>query len=562
MYSEEYTVSVSKSVPEEPSSPSAENGPAQHVSVNSPPECRQTSSDKLPDADSPTCEHLVDYHALSTDQTVSIISEPLRYSATDPVSRSKQDSSLASNQMTSLLGDEAPVNSGLNLREQLSSEARLAASIDHDYHLSSTLCKREVKQLELSSHMDDSETSLRTIGPSISSSVVPTSTLPVNRMPGATSAKPVLVRCINKNGVIVSLPVQSLTVVRNAVVIKPYGEGIRGNSLLRHPLICAAKETFPNTPTPRLGTPDSEETIPPLDRKQRPEPERTENNDMEKKSVAENRRFHQILERAKSTNWTSVRDCVRMLARDFSLTDSRAGDASFRLVQPFSASSLCTFTAWNVGKQRSAEWSRAKLIRRTLDECHFLREQALWSTKKILLWCRRQGYSPMVCWPKPKLAASALPGSELPSTSSSIKVDMLQSYQECDVTVDIEAVEHQLPKATSLANACCKSLVSLEDADPDLTSWIAADIEKLGFKLGHDMLNDSLVPVARLLMSRLWNEVATDLIRRSLRESWQRSAGKRTDTIALSDAYRAVIRRPEFDILTNAGVGCNRGVCE
>ncbi|XP_012938874.1 YEATS domain-containing protein 2 [Aplysia californica] len=69
-----------------------------------------------------------------------------------------------------------------------------------------------------------------------------------------------------------------------------------------------------------------------------------------------------------------------------------------RLTHPYCAESPDQWSSWPVGKQRAAEWHRACFTLRYLREClggrpHYQGEPLL-STRQLVVWCRRHGFSP------------------------------------------------------------------------------------------------------------------------------------------------------------------------
>ncbi len=372
---------------------------------------------------------------------------------------------------------------------------------------------------------------------------------------GCGTSKPILVRCLSKNGSVIQLP---FSLLRNYAVFKPIRKAKPGESLLRHPLTQAGQESSKAIRLTAIQPPQIEET--PLSSSLSANPDTKQLNEkaeMEKKINAERRHLRETLDAVEATNWSCVRDCVRVLVNNLRLVDERASDVTFRAVRPFSAPSMELFVSWNIGKQRSAEWSRAKLIRRTVEQCRFTNHETPWSTKEIMSWCRKLGYSPLACWPRPTLLPSTCPlNDQVPSTLSEIKVSLTPSFDDEDVFVEVESVDDSPFKPSSLSVSCVpKALLPLPDPDSALTAWLGDSVEKLGFKLGAEVFNGAMSSVARLLMSHLWKELASDLLRRSLSESWERNGGKTPDIINMSDALHSVIRRPEFDILTNSGLG-------
>lgn len=209
-----------------------------------------------------------------------------------------------------------------------------------------------------------------------------------------------------------------------------------------------------------------------------------------------------------------------------------------------------------MGKRRSAEWTRAKLIRRTIKKCSFASGEDTWTTKAIMNWCRRQGYSPMCCWLHTSSTSIKCETSVLPQeiiTLTKIELDNAQLSPEDEVPVEVESLV-ELDGAPSATTQSPKASFLVNDPDPRLTSWIVDSVEKHGFKFGSDMCENFLIPLSRVLLSHIWRGIVEDLLRRSLSQSWQRNRGAIPDEISLIDIYGAISHRPQFDIITNAGM--------
>ena len=295
------------------------------------------------------------------------------------------------------------------------------AEVDHDYFLTKNPNSSQAKEIPVTKKENQFKTievkKIIVSSPSIlrkpaSSSKESQSTL---AQPSIHKA-PVLVRCINKNGTVINLP---LSLLRNAVVIKPYRTLKPGESLLRLPLRKPGEDVTAPSDTKTLSS-KTLQVIQPVqlaklcEKPPPPPPPPVE----EEKKPSEQFLFNLILGKTRSSNWQSVRDCVRFLAQEFSLINPKAENSIFRSVYPFSTTSLEIFNSWNIGKRRGAEWSRAKLIHKTLTECNFPNNES-WSTKRIFIWCRRQGYSPLSCWPTQNQAT--------PETTQRTTIKVLQS---------------------------------------------------------------------------------------------------------------------------------------
>ena len=128
------------------------------------------------------------------------------------------------------------------------------------------------------------------------------------------------------------------------------------------------------------------------------------------------------------------------------------------------------------------------------------------------------------------------------------------------MNVEVESPERDGVKKPSSSFQNRLDLLPFDDPDNEFTNWIADSIEKLGFKLGAEFFEESYAPFSRILFSKLWKGVANDILRRSLRECWKRTEGLKPDEIVLDDTFLAVTRRPEFDCLTNTGLGVSKNV--
>ena len=84
---------------------------------------------------------------------------------------------------------------------------------------------------------------------------------------------------------------------------------------------------------------------------------------------------------------TGLDKCLHAAARSIPLCGPPTGD--FFLT----ASSLAQFKGWRVGRRRAVEWMRAVAIRRHVQKR--IKISSLLTTKQVLMWCRRNGYTPL-----------------------------------------------------------------------------------------------------------------------------------------------------------------------
>ncbi len=73
--------------------------------------------------------------------------------------------------------------------------------------------------------------------------------------------------------------------------------------------------------------------------------------------------------RLRPSSFSSPESLLFRMARYLPLVTPAARDPVYRALHPHSAPSEKAFLGWNAGKQRAAEWSRAKLITRILETC-------------------------------------------------------------------------------------------------------------------------------------------------------------------------------------------------
>lgn len=267
----------------------------------------------------------------------------------------------------------------------------------------------------------------------------------------------------------------------------------------------------------------------------------------------------------RAIRWVNPEDCVRQLARTYKLIDPRAADDGvYRSIRPFSCGCLQDFGAWNVGKQRSAEWSRAKLIHLTMQQCSFVNPSKNgdeWTVRRIMKWCRYYGYSPSTSWTA-KGVEDVDRKEAIPSTYSMMAPIPETGNNDDDIEVDVELVDSAVPKQRSLAPDALHQRIFLSEENLSLNTWIVQSIEAIGFKLRDEvdpgLGSNYFVPYGRQVMSQVWSSFLDDLVRRSYNEAWKRCSGGRPETITVLDVVNAIRRRPEFDLLTNDGLAVHQ----
>lgn len=112
-----------------------------------------------------------------------------------------------------------------------------------------------------------------------------------------------------------------------------------------------------------------------------------------------NEQFLQLAEPDWHVIINSFESLLKLVLRRFPLVLDNTGNRAKLL--PFCASSLREYNSWPYGKRRANEWMRAKSIQRecmrliVANAMYLKKIEPAWSTKRILLWLRSQGYTPL-----------------------------------------------------------------------------------------------------------------------------------------------------------------------
>jgi hypothetical protein len=178
------------------------------------------------------------------------------------------------------------------------------------------------------------------------SCITPTPSLPFSSIADSATnpaTNSVLVRCFNKNGTTFKLP---LALLRNAVILQPYRVAKVGESLLRSPALKATTESPANAIQPVLGKVIA--SIPRPHTSFKPEPNKLEKISGEARFANERKQYDAVFEKIYTMRWSNVKDCVRVLARDLCLVNSKAEDPVYRSVRPYTSPSLENFDSWSM----------------------------------------------------------------------------------------------------------------------------------------------------------------------------------------------------------------------
>ncbi|KAL9988222.1 hypothetical protein ACROYT_G002644 [Oculina patagonica] len=249
----------------------------------------------------------------------------------------------------------------------------------------------------------------------------------------------------------------------------------------------------------------------------------------------------------------------------------------------YSASSIEQFLGWNIGKRRACEWQRAVAIRRrissSLPSCKL-------STKDVMVWCRRFGYSPcdkltvdenvLFC----KLCGGCISASsevqseetevhkcEEPPFNSLTPLSELFSEVEVkesclsdvpqpdndsdDLEIDVVGFT---PKERTIKPQQSKSVIYSIPPTPEQT-WIRETCSDIGVKLKTVNTDGVNVHVIESLLLAACQKFAEDIIRQSWAVATDQTTSYGPRLVAPSHVHKAVCSLPHCDFLRNAYLG-------
>ncbi|KAJ7339593.1 YEATS domain-containing protein 2 [Desmophyllum pertusum] len=251
----------------------------------------------------------------------------------------------------------------------------------------------------------------------------------------------------------------------------------------------------------------------------------------------------------------------------------------------YCASSMQQFLSWNIGKRRACEWQRAVAIRRRISTCM---PSCKLSTKDVLVWCRRFGYTPCdkvtvdetnvsfcklcggcisvpteehsqeneaahKCEEPPY--TSLTPASDL-CTEADVKEKCLPDIPQTkndpeDVEIDVVGFIPEERKTKPQEN---KKVIYSIPPTPE-QNWIRETCSDIGVKLKTVNTEGVDVHVIESLLLAACKGFAEDI----LRQSWACAADQTTSygprLVAPSHVHKAVCALPHCDFLSNAYLG-------
>uniref|UniRef100_A0A8D0GM44 YEATS domain-containing protein 2 n=1 Tax=Sphenodon punctatus TaxID=8508 RepID=A0A8D0GM44_SPHPU len=268
----------------------------------------------------------------------------------------------------------------------------------------------------------------------------------------------------------------------------------------------------------------------------------------------------------------NLQQLLTSIAKKVPLIAEKSEDAS-----SFCASSVEQYYSWNIGKRRAAEWQRAMMVRKLLQEIiekhpRFHNISPL-KTKQVVHWCRCHGYTP----PDPE---------SLRNEEDSIE----------DVLTQIDS-EPEFPSSYTTAEALCRKLKELEqflkrepenDEEVDIlnfteplkinikkeqeekqdemkfylaslpaSDFVSDTAQKIGISFQPVEVHKNIyASVIEDMILKATEQFVSDVLRQALAVGYQTAPPNRTPReITVMNIHQAVSNIPFLDFLTNKHMG-------
>lgn len=246
------------------------------------------------------------------------------------------------------------------------------------------------------------------------------------------------------------------------------------------------------------------------------------------------------------------------------------------LCHPVCMATVEKFLSWNVGKRCASEWQRAKAVQKDISDemprsCNW-KIVDVWTVKRILLWARHYGYTPLKSSLHNSSAAATDPidnDVELIKMNTYSSTDLLfkrlheqgpqigQSHcsDNSDDEVDVVSVNDTMAKCRSPSpknNSNLCKLLYTKEADFIRDTALQIDVKLKPMQIVEGVEG----PVAEELLFSAMKQFMEDLLRNSLAKAFQRVQNRRNpDSIQLADVVNVLCELPFCDFLTNHHLG-------
>jgi len=317
--------------------------------------------------------------------------------------------------------------------------------------------------------------------------------------------------------------------------------------------------------------------------------------------VVSHKRHHSTSSDNKPPANDTVEQCMHKVVRLVPLVGERCPST------PFSATSVEEFYKWQVAKQRAAEWMRAKSLQDLIvDQLPSDEDYIIPSTRSIVYWCRRNGYTPLdatssnhciVCGCVIDVVEDSvsLPYHELCGNKwyidgnyvnkavlntvtkpfgiyeqlASVEQELLVKEEDQrieDVDIDVTTVAHNnpLPRACKEKNVL-RNLVR-PPIEPRISNnckpssaalrWVNQEASKVNVVLQPILMDGVLAHAPTHMLYAATQKFLTALIQQSLLEECDEDGTSHKERcITPAQVYSAITKIPTFDFLTNQYLG-------
>lgn len=251
-----------------------------------------------------------------------------------------------------------------------------------------------------------------------------------------------------------------------------------------------------------------------------------------------------------------------------------------KCILPFCAGSIEEFKLWPLGKQRAAEFQRAREVRRHISECG-IEGSNWWTTNRIVAWARCHAYTPVE--PRPLLQTDKLflpleqqvfstitdiGNLEERERSNNEQQFACSTHQDIDVVSVIEEENELTSPHKSSASPWKEQSVFMawEDQETvDGCEWVGHLASQLRInQTSEEVLPGYRADVARATMWKAMLNLMEDLLRSSHSEAWGDSSEETSGSpplvppkeITHNHVLKALTtKRQEFQLFTNYGLG-------
>lgn len=248
---------------------------------------------------------------------------------------------------------------------------------------------------------------------------------------------------------------------------------------------------------------------------------------------------------------------------------------------PYCSSSVDQFRSWNIAKRRACEWQRAAAVRRSICRCT---PSCKLSTKDILLWCRRLGYTPcdkvgencMFCKfcghcigdaASDEAQEAATHKCEEQTfnscTSASRLFSELEGKESCLPNVPLTCTESENLEVDVVGFFPEEGKIKSPEKKPRMLSlcptleqeWIREACSDIGISLKPVDIDGVYTHVVESLLLMATKRFADDIVRRSWAYATDKTASYGCRLVTPSHVHKAVCSLSSCDFLRNSYLG-------